>query len=274
MPSDAPAGLQVKATNAHSLIPAPIVEVRELSNGLSVLVQPDFTAPVVSVQFWCASGSIHETPWLGAGRSHLLEHLMFKGTPTRGNSQMAQQIQDLGGHLNAYTSFDRTVYHVDLPSDHALTALEILGDAVFNSTIPEEEYAKEMEVIRREFAMGRDNPDSELGKLIFQTAFNKHPYRHPVIGYLDLFNQLTREDVVAYYRERYTPQNLSLIVCGAVLPETIFTHATELLEKYPRRKMADLYIPHEPKQHQRRDLRREFLHPTDPRRALLAHRRI
>jgi zinc protease len=240
------------------LITAPHVDIRELSNGLSVLVQPDFTAPVVSIQFWCATGSIHETPWLGAGLSHLLEHLMFKGTPTRGNSQMAQQIQDLGGHLNAYTSFDRTVYHVDLPSDNALAALEILGDAVFNSTIPADEYEKEMEVIRREFAMGRDNPDSELGKLIFQTAFIRHPYRHPVIGYLDLFNQVTRDDVVAYYRERYAPQNLSLIVCGAVVPETIFARAAELLEIHPRRKMADLFLPHEPRQHQRRDLRREF----------------
>jgi zinc protease len=258
MPSDSSAGLQPKASNAHSLVPVPVVEIRELTNGLSVLVQPDFTAPVVSIQFWCGSGSIHETPWLGAGLSHLLEHLMFKGTPTRGNSQMAQQIQDLGGHLNAYTSFDRTVYHVDLPSDNALPALEILGDAIFNSTIPAEEFEKEMEVIRREFAMGRDNPDSELGKLIFQTAFHRHPYRHPVIGYLDLFNQLTRDDVVAYYHERYAPQNLSLIVCGAVAPEAIFSRVAELLEKHPRRKMADLFLPHEPRQHQRRELRREF----------------
>jgi zinc protease len=245
-------------SSEHPLLPVPVVETRHLQNGLTVLVQPDFTAPVVSVQFWCATGSIHESPWMGAGLSHLLEHLMFKGTPTRGNSQMAQQIQDFGGHLNAYTSFDRTVYHVDLPSDNALPAFEILADAIFNSTIPAEEYDKEMEVIRREFAMGRDNPDSELGKLIFQTAFTHHPYRHPVIGYLDLFNQLTREDVVTYYRERYTPQNLTLIVCGAVQPETIFARATELLEKYPRRKMPDLIIPEEPAQHQPRELRREF----------------
>ena len=245
-------------SSERPLITPPQVEIRELSNGLSVLVQPDFTAPVVSIQFWCASGSIHETPWLGAGLSHLLEHLMFKGTPTRGNSQMAQQIQDLGGHLNAYTSFDRTVYHVDLPSDHALTALEILADAVLNSTLPAEEFDKEMEVIRREFAMGRDNPDSELGRLIFQTAFIRHPYRHPVIGYLDLFNQLNRDIVAAYYHERYAPQNLTLIVCGAVAPEAIFAHAAEILEKTPRRKMADLYLAHEPRQHQRRVLRREF----------------
>jgi zinc protease len=240
------------------LIPIPIVEQRQLQNGLNILVQPDYTAPVVSIQFWCATGSIHETPWLGAGLSHLLEHLMFKGTPTRGNSQMAQQIQDLGGHLNAYTSFDRTVYHVDLPSDQALPALEILADAVFNSTIPAEEYDKEMEVIRREFAMGRDNPDSELGRLIFQTAFARHPYRHPVIGYLDLFNQVTRDHVLAYYRERYTPQNLTLIVCGAVQPETIFARASELLEKYPRRPMAEVYVEEEPRQHSRRELRRGF----------------
>ena len=245
-------------SSERPLLTEPHVEIRELSNGLNVLVQPDFTAPVVSIQFWCATGSIHETPWLGAGLSHLLEHLMFKGTPTRGNSQMAQQIQDLGGHLNAYTSFDRTVYHVDLPSDNALQALEILGDAVFNSTIPADEYEKEMEVIRREFAMGRDNPDSELGKLIFQTAFIRHPYRHPVIGYLDLFNQIKRKDVIEYYHERYSPQNLSLIVVGAVVPETIFARAAELLEKHPRRKMADLFLPHEPRQHQRRELRREF----------------
>ena len=108
--------------------------------------------------------------------------------------------------------------------------------------------------------MGRDNPDSELGKLIFQTAFTRHPYRHPVIGYLDLFNQLTREDVLAYYHERYAPQNLTLIVCGALTPETVFARATELLEKYPRRRMADVFIPEEPLQHQRRELRREFSH--------------
>lgn len=259
MPIDSAAGLQAKAPQGRTpFLPVPQVELRQLPNGLNILVQPDFTAPVASIQFWCATGSIHEGSWMGAGLSHLLEHLMFKGTPTRGNSQMAQQIQDLGGHLNAYTSFDRTVYHVDLPSDHALAALEILGDAIFNSLLPAEEYDKEMEVIRREFAMGRDNPDSELGRLIFHTAFTRHPYRHPVIGYLDLFNQITRDDVAAYYHERYAPQNLTLIVCGAVHPETIFDRAGELLEKYPRRRMSEIYIPEEPRQQHRRENRHAF----------------
>jgi zinc protease len=268
MPSASRPGLASTTPGEQSTLPAPNVARRELENGLNILVQPDFTAPVVSIQFWCASGSIHEGRWLGAGISHLLEHLMFKGTPTRGNSQMAQQIQDLGGHLNAYTSFDRTVYHVDLPSDHALPALDILSDAIFNSTIPAEEYDKEMDVIRREFAMGRDNPDSELGRLIFSTAFVRHPYRHPVIGHLDLFNQVTREDVLAYYHERYAPQNLHLIVCGAIDPEVVFRHAADTLAKYPRRPMTEIFIPEEPVQHQRRTLRRGF--PTQLTRIAMA----
>jgi zinc protease len=263
------AGLVSKASNDRSVANAPVIAQRELENGLTLLVQRDFTAPVVSLQFWCATGSIHEGRWLGAGLSHLLEHLMFKGTPTRGNSEMAQQIHDLGGHLNAYTSFDRTVYYVDLPSDQALPALDILSDAIFNSTIPAEEYDKEMEVIRREFAMGRDNPDSEIGRLIFRTAFARHPYRHPVIGHLDLFNQVTREDVLRYYHERYAPQNLTLIVCGAIEPETIFKYAEESLAKYPRRPMDTVYLPDEPVQMQPRVMREEF--PTQLTRAALAY---
>ena len=263
------AGLVSRASNGFSATAQPAIAQRELENGLTILVQPDFTAPVVSLQYWCATGSIHEGRWLGAGLSHLLEHLMFKGTPTRGNSEMAQQLHDLGGHLNAYTSFDRTVYHVDLPSDHALAALDILSDAIFNSTIPAEEYEKEMEVIRREFAMGRDNPDSEIGRLIFRTAFARHPYRHPVIGHLDLFNQVTREDVLRYYHERYAPQNLTLIVCGAVEPETIFRYAEEQLAKHPRRPMDSVYLPDEPEQMQPRVTRREF--PTQLTRLALAY---
>jgi zinc protease len=258
MPLDSRSGLRPKAEEDRLSLPAPDVARRELDNGLTILVRPDFTAPVVSIQFWIGTGSLHEGRWLGAGMSHLLEHLMFKGTPTRGNSQLAQQIHDLGGHLNAYTSFDRTVYHVDLPCDHWRPALDILADAVFNSTLPAEEYAKEMEVIRREFAMGRDNPDSELGKLIFQTAFTRHPYRHPVIGHLDLFNQLTREDVLAYYHERYVPQNQTLIVVGAVDPAEIFAEAERLLEKYPRRPMGEVFLPEEPPAAGPRRERREF----------------
>jgi zinc protease len=222
------------------------VHSRELANGATVLVHPDFSAPVVSIQFWVGTGSIHENEWLGSGVSHLLEHLMFKGTPTRGNSQMAQEIQLLGGHLNAYTSFDRTVYYADLPSDHAVAAMDILTDAVLHSTLPEDEFEKEKEVIRREFAMGDDSPERRLSKLIFRTAYSRHPYRFPVIGHLDLFNRLTRENVLSYYHERYSPQNITLVVAGAVEPEAIFAAAEKGLGNETRRFMRDVPVLAEP----------------------------
>jgi zinc protease len=253
-----------------SLISPLEIHHRELPNGLNILVQPDHSAPVVSVQYWCGTGSIHEGEWLGSGLSHLLEHLMFKGTPSLGNSEMARRIQDLGGHMNAYTSFDRTVYYVDLPSAHWQGALDLWTDALQNSLLPETEFEPEREVIRREFAMGDDSPDSVLTKLLFHTAFTTHPYRMPVIGHLDLFNALTREQVHRYYRERYTPQNLTLILVGAVDPAAVFAHAEKLWAAVPRRFLPDPVSPSEPPLLTPRSARRPF--PTElVRLALLYH---
>lgn len=250
-------------------LPAARIHTHELANGLHILVQSDFSAPVVSIQYWVATGSIHENQFLGSGISHFLEHMMFKGTPTRGNSAMAQQIHDLGGHLNAYTSFDRTVYHVDLPSEGWQPALEILSDAMLNSTLPAEEFDKEQEVIRREFAMGQDNPDRELGHLLFRTAYTTHPYRFPVIGLLDLYNQITRDDLVAYYKQRYSVQNLTLIVVGAVEPEAVFAEAEKLCGSAKRHRLEDVYIPNEPAQQAARSAKLDF--PTELSRLALTY---
>ena len=153
-----------------------------LPNGLTIIVQEDRSAPVASVQAWCATGSIDEDAHLGAGLSHILEHMLFKGTKTRSTNEIAQKIQDVGGYINAYTSFDRTVFWIDVPKDGVTTALGVLSDAMMNSTLPPEEYRKEQEVIRREFAMGMDDPDRVAGLLLFGTAYQRHPYRFPVIG--------------------------------------------------------------------------------------------
>src|SRR3954471_21305100 len=137
-----------------------------LPNGLTIIVQEDRSAPVASVQAWCATGSIHEDQHLGAGLWHILEHMLFKGTKSRPAHAIAQKVQDVGGYINAYTSFDRTVYWIDVPKDGVATALDILSDAMMNSTLPPEEYGKEQEVIRREFAMGMDDPDRMAGQLL------------------------------------------------------------------------------------------------------------
>jgi len=168
--------------------PPSTAQKRVLPNGLTIIVQEDRSAPVASVQAWCGTGSVDENDHLGAGLSHILEHMLFKGTKTNPANAIAQKIQDVGGYINAYTSFDRTVFWIDVPKDGVSTALDILSDAMMNSTLPPEEYQKEQEVIRREFAMGMDDPDRVATLLLFSTAYQRHPYRFPVIGELEIYN--------------------------------------------------------------------------------------
>jgi zinc protease len=232
-----------------------------LPNGLTIIVQEDRTAPVASVQAWCATGSIDEDAHLGAGLSHILEHMLFKGTKTRSTNEIAQKIQDVGGYINAYTSFDRTVFWIDVPKDGVAVALDILGDAMMNSTLPPEEYQKEQEVIRREFAMGMDDPDRMAGLLLFATAYQRHPYRFPVIGEIEIYNQLTQEQVMQYYKTRYVPNNLTFIVVGDVDGEKVRQQLTDLFKPYPEKSLKPVFIPAEPPQLGRRELNHEF--PTE-----------
>ena len=233
-------------------------QTRVLPNGFNVLVEPDHSAPVASVQVWVQSGSIHEGQWLGAGLSHLLEHMIFKGTEKRGPNEIARAVQEAGGYVNAYTSFDRTVYWIDVPADGAATAMELLADAVLHSTLPAGEFAKEQEVIRREFAMGFDDPNRMSTELMLSTAFSTSPYRHPIIGHLEVFNRLTRDDLAAYYRARYTPENMFLVVTGDVDPAQVFAEAEKHFGSAPRQAQPPLFIPHEPPQLGRREAHEEF----------------
>src|SRR5437868_942307 len=236
-------------TSAHKWI---------LPNGLTIIVQEDRSAPVASVQAWCATGSIDEDQHLGAGLSHILEHMLFKGTKTRGKSEIARKIQDVGGYINAYTSFDRTVFWIDVPRDGVVTALDILADAMMNSTLPPEEYQKEQEVIRREFAMGMDDPDRMSGLLLFSTAYQRHPYHFPVIGDIEIYNQLTQDQVMQYYKTRYVPNNLTFVVVGDVDAAKVRQQVTEFFKAYPEKSLKPLFIPEEPPQLGRREVHQEF----------------
>ncbi|MDQ3198420.1 MAG: insulinase family protein [Verrucomicrobiota bacterium] len=229
-----------------------------LPNGLTIIVQVDRSAPVASVQAWCGTGSIDEGRHLGAGLSHILEHMLFKGTKTRSPNSIAQSVQDQGGYINAYTSFDRTVYWIDVPKEGVASALDILSDATMNSTLPAEEYLKEQEVIRREFAMGFDDPDRVVGQLMFKTAYQRHPYRLPVIGELQIFDQLTQADVAEYYRARYVPNNLTFTVVGDVDAEEVYAQLAKYFEAYPARSLPPSYIAAEPAQQGRREVNEEF----------------
>src|SRR6202022_3043365 len=206
-----------------------------LPDGLTLIVQEDHTSPVARGQAWCATGSINEDERLGAGLSHILEHMLFKGTKTQSSNAIAQKIQDVGGYINAYTSFDRTVFWIDVPKDGVSTALDVLADAMMNSTLPPAEYLKEQEVIRREFAMNLDDPDRMTEKLLFVPASQRHPYRLPVIGQMEVYNQLTQEQVMQYYKSRYVPNNLTFIVVGDVDGEKVRQQLADFFKSYPEK---------------------------------------
>lgn len=251
-------------------LPDSSAQVFTLDNGLTLIVDEDHSAPVASVQAWCATGSIDEGKWMGAGLSHILEHMLFKGTQSRKAGDIAREIQDRGGYINAYTSFDRTVFWIDVPSDGVSEAVAILADAMMNSNLPEDEYVKEQEVIRREFAMGFDDPGRQSSQLMLRTVFSESPFRHPIIGYLDVYNKLKRDDVMEYYKARYAPNNLTFVVTGDVDAEKIRAQVEEAFKNYSRQPLEPLYVATEPEQIGRREAHEEF--PTELTRLSLAWR--
>jgi len=251
-------------------LPESRAQVFNYENGLTLIVEEDHSAPVASVQAWCGTGSIHESDKMGAGLSHILEHMLFKGTTSRPPGEIAKQVQNRGGYINAYTSFDRTVYWIDVPAEGASDAVAILADAMQNATLPEAEYIKEQEVIRREFAMGFDDPGRQSSQLMLNTVFTQSPYRHPVIGYLDVYNQLTRDDVLRYYKSRYVPNNLTFVVTGDVDAKKIHEELGKYFESANRQALEPVLIVNEPEQMGRREKHEEF--PTELSRLTMAWR--
>ena len=242
--------------NFNGEIPSvpPGVKLTTLENGLIIIVREDHNAPVVSVQAWCAAGSIHEDRWLGAGLSHILEHMLFKGTTTRPGSRIDQEVQEAGGYMNAYTSFDRTVYHIDVPNTGATTAIDILCDIMQHATLPPDELAKEMDVIRREMDMGHDDPGRRASRRLFETAYTKSPYRFTIIGYPDVFNEVKPEDIRNYYTEKYTPNNVFYVVAGDIKNDDVVTQIKAAYAKAKSYAMASAVLPLEPKQTAEREI--------------------
>jgi len=229
-----------------------------LPNGLTLILKPDRSAALASVQVWVKTGSVHEGESLGAGLSHYLEHMLFKGTERRAGREISATVQAHGGYINAYTTFDHTVYYIDLPSEHAAVALEVLADAVLHSTLPAEEVVKEKEVILREIAMTHDDPDGRLWEALFSAAFREHPYRHPIIGHRDVFAAVTREALAAYYRARYVPENLVVVIVGDIDPGAMRAEVARTFGAAARAGLAPVLVPAEPLQlAPREDRRRE-----------------
>jgi len=219
-----------------------------LANGLTVILKPDRSAALASVQVWVKTGSIHEGANLGAGLSHYLEHMLFKGTERRAGREISAAVQAHGGNINAYTTFDRTVYYIDLPSEHVAFAVDLLADIVLRSTLPADEAAKEKEVILREIAMTRDDPDDRLWQSVFASAFREHPYRNPIIGHRDVFSTMTHGDLEGYYRARYVPNNLAVVIVGDIDEAAVSAAIAQHFGAAPRGRLAPVLVAGEPRQ--------------------------
>src|SRR4051812_35251855 len=238
------------ASETSTAIPAipPGVHMVALENGLTLIIREDHSAPVVSAQAWCKAGSVDEGPWLGAGLSHVLEHMLFKGTTTRAAGRIDQEVQDAGGDMKGYTPFDRTVYWINVPNTGAKVAIDILCDIMQNATIPPEELEKEKQVILREMDMNQDDPGQRSARRLFETAYTRSPYRFTIIGYPDIFNEVKREDVLAYYQEKYAPNNLFFIVVGDIKAKEVEAQVRAGFAKAKSRPMPPSVLPEEPRQ--------------------------
>jgi zinc protease len=206
---------------------ATLAQVRHaLANGLTLLVEENHAAPVVAIQVWVRVGSADEQPD-EAGLAHLHEHMLFKGTARRGPGEIARTIEACGGEINAWTSFDQTVYHVVLGSRFFAEGMDVLADAVTSAAFDPGELQREIEVVCEEIKRTQDSPTRKLSRELFGAAFSRHPYGKPVIGTESSVRSFTREGILRFYRRWYRPLNAVVIVVGDVRE----AEALELAEK-------------------------------------------
>lgn len=201
--------------------------VTKLKNGLTVLIQEDKRFPLVSTRLYVHAGSGYEEP-REAGISHVLEHMVFKGTKNYAKGQIAASIEELGGYLNAATSFDYTVYIADLPADAWKTGLSVLRDQAFFATIDPKELESEKKVIISELERGEDSPFGLLFKKLQQQTMKGTTYAWPIIGYRDTINSFTSEDIKNYIKKHYQPQQMLLVVCGDIDEKAVLAEAEKL----------------------------------------------
>lgn len=239
-------------------LPPTTAQVRTLENGLEVIVQEDHAHPLACVQVWIRAGSVQEEKWIGAGLAHLVEHMLFKGTERRTAAEISQAIQERGGYVNAFTSFNRTVYWIDGLSEQVDGYLDVLADMVQHSKFDAAELTREMDVIRREMSMYDDDPSSVVQELMQATAFRRHPLRHPIIGHRAVFDQVRREDVVGFVSRQYVPNNCFVVITGAVDAEAAFAMAEKHFGSWERRPYEPVLLPDEPRQQGARENRKTF----------------
>lgn len=222
-----------------------------LPNGMTILLNENHSAPVISFNVLVCAGSAMETN-PESGMCHVIEHMIFKGTPTRPVGVIARDIEAAGGEVNAYTSFDQTVFYINMASRYADKGLEILSDAVSHPLFDKDELERELEVICEEIRRGKDNPSHCISEDLFQHAFATHTYGRPIIGFAETVKGFTREKLFEFYRKHYTPDNMTFIVVGDFNIEEmkvkIARAFSEFKSEFAVRRLDDQTIELEPPQ--------------------------
>lgn len=219
-PTTAPAGKTLQhSREKYRIISQPDEVVSVLENGLTVIVKR-VPSPALTVRGYVRTGGIYESQWLGGGLSHLLEHLVAGGsTLQRSEAENREILQMLGNNSNAYTTTDHTAYFINTTPDLIEPTVDLLTDWLFNARITEEEYAREYEVVQRELEKGKGEPGRQFYYLAQMNRYRVSPARVPVIGYQEVIQGLTRDDVYTYYKLAYVPSNIVVVVVGDVDPE-------------------------------------------------------
>ncbi|MCP4578363.1 MAG: insulinase family protein [Deltaproteobacteria bacterium] len=234
-------------THGHAASVTEGAERFTLENGLTVILKEDHSAPVAAVQVWVKTGSANETVE-EAGLTHQIEHMIFKGTPTKNTGEIARTIETSGGRINAYTSFDRTVYYVEIDSARFDTALDVLLDTVQHSLFDAAELKKEKEVVLEEYRRSLDIPENQLSWAMMALSYRKHPYGRPIIGYENTIRSFDREMILKYMDKWYTPRNMVLVAVGDFQSKKALKAIEDLVQDFPQRTGAKPKRPVEPPQ--------------------------
>lgn len=198
-----------------------------LKNGLTVYIIRDSRFPLVCTRLFVGTGSANETAEQ-AGISHVLEHMVFKGTEKRPKGQVARDVESLGGYLNAATSFDKTWYITDMPAKHWKTGMDVVKDMAFHPSLDPAELEAEKDVIVSELKGGDDTPTRRLFEDLQVAGLAHTVYGRPIIGFEKTIRAVTADDLRAYIRTWYQPQNMMLLVAGDIDPKAVLAHAEEL----------------------------------------------
>lgn len=185
----------------------------QLKNGMNVLLIESHKSPVVAVQAWVKTGSADESKGL-EGISHFIEHLVFKGSEKFNVGEIAQTVESAGGEINAYTTFDQTVFYVTISKEFTDVGLEVISQMMGAPKFDKTEIDNEREVVIEEIKRSRDNPRQQASQLLFSTLYKKHPYGTPIIGFDDVIKRVSATDIKKYYQSRYLPQNMNLVIVG------------------------------------------------------------